>query len=264
VLPALVLGYYALALQPIHAGPHGMERAAADALFEGIRVPERDWIDRAVPAGAEVAALWTGRTHRFTVNQNELFSRSVGPVYTLGGPMPGGLPETIVTIDEETGEVRRGDGSVVRADYAFTDGSVALDGTALARDERLGLTLHRTGGELISTTSVQGVYNDQWSGPEVTYRRVRCEGGTLAVTVDSDPGLFDEQQQVTATTKDPRSTIVTFTRLRPRDTARLEIPLTPVDGVCTVVFAVAPTKVPGNGDDRELGVHFRAFEYRAP
>ena len=55
VLPAAVLGYFALAIQPIHAGPHGMERAAADALFEGIRVPDRDWIDRAVPDGAEVA-----------------------------------------------------------------------------------------------------------------------------------------------------------------------------------------------------------------
>ena len=38
LLPALVLGYFVLAIQPIQAGPHGMERAAADALFEGIRV----------------------------------------------------------------------------------------------------------------------------------------------------------------------------------------------------------------------------------
>lgn len=255
-LPALVLAYYALAVQPIHAGPHGMERAAADALFEGIRIPKRNWIDRAVPAGAEVAALWTGRTHRFTVNQNEFFSRSVGPVYTLGGPMPGGLPETIVTVDEQTGEIRRGDGSVVRADYAFTDGSVALDGTALARDERLGLTVYRTGGELISTTSVEGVYNDQWSGPEVTYRRVRCDGGSLIVTMDGDPGLFDEPQTVTARSGDAVSTA----HVQPRGSTRMTVPLAPVDGVCTVRFTVSPTKVPGGGDDRELGVHFRAFE----
>ena len=103
-----------LAIQPIHAGPHGMEQAAADALFEGIRVPQRDWIDAAVPGGAEAAVLWTGKTHRFTVNQNEFFSRRVGPVYTLGGPMPGGFPETIVTIDEATGEVQRQDGTIGR------------------------------------------------------------------------------------------------------------------------------------------------------
>jgi hypothetical protein len=260
VLPAAVLAYFALAIQPIHAGPHGMERASAEALFEGIRVPRRDWIDRAVPAGAEVAALWTGRTHRFTVNQNEFFSRSVGPVYTLGGPMPGGLPETPVTVDEQSGEIRRDDGSVVRAGYAFTDGSVALDGEPVARDGQLGLTLYRVGGPLISTTSVTGVYNDQWSGPEVTYRRVRCGGGTLRVTLDSDPGLFDAPQLVTATVG-ARTVRAPVT---PQGPTELTIPLTPRAGVCAVRFAITPTKVAGNGDDRELGVHFRAFDYRAP
>ncbi|MBA3476402.1 MAG: glycosyltransferase family 39 protein [Actinobacteria bacterium] len=268
VLPALVLAYYALAVQPIQAGPHGMERAAADALFEGIRVPGRDWIDRSVGRNADVAALWTGLPHHFTVNQNEFFSRSVGPVYTLGGPMPGGLPETAVTVDEESGEVRRGDGSTVRADYALTDGSVALDGEPVARDERLGLTLYRTNGQLISTTTVTGVYNDQWSGPKVTYRRVRCKGGTLTVTLDSDPGLFDEPQQVSATTggsvRGGAVGKIAYARLSLAETVRLPIQLVPDDGVCTVRFTVSPTKVPGGGDDRELGVHFRAFEYSAP
>ena len=36
-LPAVVLAYFAIAIQPIQAGPHGMEQAAAGALFEGIR-----------------------------------------------------------------------------------------------------------------------------------------------------------------------------------------------------------------------------------
>ncbi len=256
-LPALVLAYFALAIQPIQAGPHGMERAAADALFEGIRVPHRDWIDRAAGRDADVAALWTGRTHRFTVNQNEFFSRSVGPVYTLGGPMPGGLPETIVTVDEQTGEIRRDHGSVVSAQYAFTDGSVALDGVPVARDERLGLTLYRTNGPLISTTSVEGVYNDQWSGPVVEYRRVRCEGGTLTVVLEGDPGLSDVTQTVIAT-GGARGVVA---KVPPKETTRLSVPLRPVDGVCTVRFEIKPTKVPGGGDTRELGTHFRAFEY---
>lgn len=260
VLPAAILGYFALAIHPIHAGPHGMELAAAGALYEGIRVPQRDWIDRAVPDGAEVAALWTGKTHRFTVQQNEFSSRSVGPVYTLGGRMDGGFPETEVTVDERTGEVRNAAGEVVRAEYAFTDGSVALDGYALARDEQLGLTLYRTDGPLISTTSVTGVYNDQWSGPEVTYRRVRCDGGTLTVTLDSDPGLFDRTQTVEASSWDQSSII----RLQPSESTRLRVFLTSMDGVCTARFTVSPTKVPGGGDTRELGVHFRAFEYTAP
>ncbi|MGI9112027.1 MAG: glycosyltransferase family 39 protein [Gaiellaceae bacterium] len=260
VLPALVLGYFTLAIQPIHAGPHGMERAAADALFEGIRVPQRDWIDRSVPDGARVAVLWTGRTHRFTVHQNELFSRSVGPVYTLSGPMPGGFPETAVTVDERTGEVRRKDRAVATAEYALTDGSVALAGEPLARDERLGLTLYRTDGPLISTTSVTGVYNDQWSGAEVSYRRVRCAGGLVRVTIDSDPGLFDEPQVIEATSAGRRVAI----QLDPSESARLAAPLVPQNGVCTVRFTISPTAVPGGGDTRELGVHFRAFEYSSP
>ncbi|MBA2332560.1 MAG: hypothetical protein H0V94_07220, partial [Actinobacteria bacterium] len=260
VLPAAVLGYFALAIHPIQAGPHGMELAAAGALYEGIQRPKRDWIDRAIPGGAEVAALWTGKTHRFTVQQTEFFNRSIVPVYTLGGPMDGGFPETAVSVDESTGEVRGEDGTVVRAAYAFTDGSVALDGEPVARDERLGLTLYRTDGPLISTTSVTGVYNDQWSGPEVTYRRVRCEGGTLTATLDSDPGLFAVPQTVTATSGDNRA----FIRVEPVEATQLRVPLGSENGVCSVRFQVSPTKVPGGGDTRELGVHFRAFEYVAP
>jgi hypothetical protein len=261
VLPAAVLAYFALAMHPIHAGPHGMEQAAADARFEGINVPQRDWIDRAVGRDAEVAAVWTGLAHRLTIHQNEFFSRSVGPVYTLGGAMPGGFPETQVTVDKRTGELRRPDRSVVRADYALADGSLALAGVPVARDDRLGLTLYRTNGPLISTTSVAGVYNDQWSGPEVLYRRLRCGGGTLTVTLESDPGLFDAPQLVTARSGDgtqQKASVV------PGESRLFRVPLASVQGVCTVRFTISPTKVPGPDDPRELGIHFRAFDYAAP
>ena len=239
-----------------------MEQAAAGALFEAVRQQERDWIDKAVGADAEVAALWTGRTHRFTVNMLEFFNRSVREVYTLGGPMPGGLPETVVTVDEETGEIVRPDGSVVRAAYAYTDGSVALDGQPIDADSGLGLTLYRVGGPLVSTTSVEGVDNDLWSGPEVHYRRVRCRGGTLAVTVGSDPGLHKRRQTVAAygTRGNPRASV----SFRPQETATLRVPLVPVDDVCEVEFRITPTAVPGGGDRRELGARFLSFEYLAP
>ena len=268
VLPVTVLAYFVLAIQPISAGPHGMEQAARDALFEGIRTGDRDWIDDAVPEGATVAAVWTGKTHHFAVMQPEFFNRSVGPVYTLGGPMPGGLPEIPVSVDEKTGHLVRPNDAIVQADYAITDGSIALDGRPVARDERLGLTLYRTNGPLISLTAVTGVYNDQWSGPEVTYRRVRCRGGTLTVTVESDPGLFDEPQQVEATSSADRGATemsnVAWIKLPPGQQGKLRIRLMSEDGVCTVTFTVSPTKVPGSGDTRELGTHFRAFDYEAP
>ena len=262
VLPAAVLAYFVLATYPITRGEHGMEVAGAGALFQGIG-GERDWIDRA--AGEEdVAVLYTGLPDRFTVLQNEFFNRSVGPVYTTSGPMDGGLPETAVTVDEETGEVRRADGSVVRAAFALTDSSVTLDGDPVARDPRLPLTLYRVHGPLISTTFVEGVYNDQWSGPEVSYRRLRCRGGTLRVTLENDGGLFEGLQWVRAFSPSDAAAPTEVSRHRPGERGTLEVPLVPVEGVCTVRFEVSPTEVPGAGDTRELGTHFRAFEYERP
>jgi len=257
-LPAFVLVYFAVAIQPIHAGPHGIEQAAAGALYEGIS-GRRDWIDDAVD-GDDVAVLYTGLPHRFTVLQNEFFNRSVGRVYTSSGHMDGGLPETPVTVDDRTGEVRRLDGSVIRERYVLTDGSVSLDGMPVATDPRLGLTVYRTNGPLVSTTRVTGVYSDQWSGPEVTYRRMRCRGGSLAVTVEGDPSLSEEPQTVVATSG-RRRVVAT---VPPRELATLVVPLEPRAGVCFVRFAVSPTRVPGPQDLRELGTHFRAFEYNAP
>jgi hypothetical protein len=263
-LPALVLVYFAVVIQPIHAGPHGMEQAAAGGLFEGIRTGQRDWIDEAAGDGP-VAVLWTGKTNRFTVLMNEFFNRTVGPVYTLGGPMPGGLPETAVEVDERTGKIRRkSDGSVVDAPYVLTDGTVAIDGDPVAADELLGLTLYYVGGPLISTTAVTGVYNDLWSGPEVEYRRVRCKGGTLRVTVGSDPGLFHEPQTVRATSTgggDGRTIERTF---QPYENVTMRVPLFPDGDDCTVRFEISPTAVPGGGDNRELGARFLAFEYLKP
>ena len=60
--------------KPIWFGPYpyGVKQAGAGALFQGIRGAPRDWIDRAVPAGEEVAILYTGAADRFTVNINDL------------------------------------------------------------------------------------------------------------------------------------------------------------------------------------------------
>jgi hypothetical protein len=180
--------------------------------------------------------------------------------------VPGNLPETAVSIGAD-GIVHRADGSPVREEYVLTDGSVEPEGHPVARDRALGLTVYRTEGVLVSTTTIDGTYDDQWSGPEVTYRRVRCRGGTLTVTLESDPGLFQEPQQVTAETGARHSghpaMKASFVTLRPTERGSLTIRLVPERGVCTVRFTVRPTKVPGHGDDRELGIHFRAFEYRA-
>jgi hypothetical protein len=95
VLPALVLVYWVVAMKPIWFGPYpyGFKQAGAGALFQGIRGAPRDWIDRAVPAGSEVAVLYTGTADRFTVNMNEFFNRRVGQIYYTRNPTPGGVAE---------------------------------------------------------------------------------------------------------------------------------------------------------------------------
>ena len=148
VLPLIVLVYWLVASKPIWFGPYpyGVRQAGAGALFQGIRGVERDWIDRAVPGGADVAVLWTGRSDRFTVNQNEFFNRRVGQVYYTVAPTPGGVGELPVSVERRSGIVRLADGRPVRPGYLLTDGSVEPDAVPVARDPLLGMTVWRSPG----------------------------------------------------------------------------------------------------------------------
>ena len=262
VVPLLVLAYWVVVLKPIWFGPYpyGVRQAGAGALFQGIRGAPRDWIDAAVPAGADVAILYTGRADRFTVNENEFFNRAVGQVYFTAGPTPGGIGEIPVTVGARDGVVRLADGSAIAPGYLLADGSVEPEGTAVARDLGLGMTVWRIDGPLVlASTKVTGLYDDRWSGPTVTWTRKQCRGGTLTVSLSGDATLFPDGQTVTAAGGES-------VRVLPNRVARLTVPVRPRAGVCVARFAVAPTAVPrdvlpGSGDDRLLGTHFTAFAY---
>jgi hypothetical protein len=264
-LPLVVLAYYAAVFHPIWAGSHGVKQASAGAVFQGIRGVSRDWIDAALPADARAAVLWTGRADRFTVNQNEFFNRTVGPVYYLRQPTPGGVGETQVRIDRRSGLVRLPDGEPLAVEYLLTDGSVTPDGQVVARDDLLGTTLWRVDGDVVSTTSIRGLYpNDSWSGEAVTWRRRLCRGGELVVSLSSDPSLFESPQAVHAFVDGKR---VARAQLEPNTQAKLRVPLESGKDTCVVTFRVDPTAVPaevlaGSKDRRELGAHFNAFVYK--
>jgi hypothetical protein len=266
VVPLVLLGVFVVLSRPVWSGPHGVLRSGKGALFQGIRGVERGWIDRRVPGGDEVAVLWTGRADRFTVNQNEFFNASVGDVYYTSEPTPGGFGETPVRVDP-AGVLRTPTGGVVATPYALLDGSVTPDGEAVARDD-LGTTLWRLHGPLASLTRVTGLYpNDTWSGPEVTWTRLRCSGGRLRVQLHSDPTLFAGRlTEVLATV---RGRPVARKAVPPDGSVTLLVPLEPVDGRCVVRFSVSPTLVPadviaGNTDERELGAHFDSFVHVEP
>ncbi len=264
-LPLVVLAYYAAVFHPIWAGEHGVKQASAGAVFQGIRGVPRDWIDAALPGDARAAVLWTGRADRFTVNQNEFFNRTVGPVYYLRQPTPGGIGETGLRIDPRDGLVRLPSGDPLTVEYLLTDGSVTPDGEVVARDDLLGTTLWRVGGDVVSTTSVRGLYpNDSWSGETVTWKRRRCRGGELVVSLSSDPSLFESPQRVDAFVSGRR---VAGVRLDPNTASKLRVPLESGQETCVVTFRVTPTAVPadvlpGSIDRRELGAHFNVFDYQ--
>lgn len=268
-LPLLVLGLWILAIRPIWWGTHGFERFSEGALFQGIRTAERDWVDGALPSGQGAAFLWTGgQTDRLTVNQNEFFNRGVGPVYYVTDPTPGALPETRVDVDPRTGAVTLPGGEPVRDRFLLADSSFEPDGSRVAQDEGLGVTLWRVRTPLVSAVKVDGLYpSDTWSGAEVTYLRRRCQPGRLAVSLSSDPSLFLEPQTIVARSN---GEVVGRVRLRPEGRVVLGVPMAPEPGTseCRVVFSVSPTAVPeevtpgASTDDRELGAHFNRFVYR--
>lgn len=269
VLPLLVLGIWALSVRPIWWGTHGFERFARGALFQGIRTADRDWVDRARPDGAEAAFLWTGRTDRLTVNENEFFNRGVGQVYYVSYPTPGGLPEAKVRIDRDSGAVTTLDGRPVDDLFLLADSSFEPDGEALATDKGWGITLWRVNPPLVSAVHVDGLYpGDTWSGKTVSYVRRRCRPGRLFVALTSDPNLFLVPQTIIARAN---GKVIARARLAPARLLVLALPVTPSSGLtneCRVDFTVTPTAVPAevtageNPDARVLGAHFNRFVYR--
>jgi uncharacterized membrane protein len=267
MLPLLVLALWGVALKPIWWGTHGFERFSEGSLFQGIRASDRDWIDRALPSDVEAAFLWTGRADRLTVNQDEFFNRGVGSVYYLVDPTPGGLPESQVHVDRESGAVTLSGGTAVTDRYLVSDSSFEPDGRPIAHDKGWGITLWRVRPPLVSASRIDGLYpNDTWSGKRVSYLRRRCVAGRLLVFLSSDASLFLEPQTVVARSNGRE---VARIRIRPVGRVALDVPVRPAPGraQCQVDFTVTPTAIPAevtggqSKDRRVLGAHFEGFIY---
>ncbi len=263
VLPLLVFVYFAVSQKPIEGK---YRQTSILDLFQGITAAHPDWIDRAVGRDAEVTLIWSGNTDKYSVWENEFFNRSVRRFYYTSAPLAGDLPEQPLTVDRDTGLMRGPDGKVVRASYVLTDGSVDVGGQTVAQDVRKGILLLRIGGPLRQVSRVEGLYpQDTWSGPTVTYTRLGCRGGSVVVSLQSDPSLFTAPTTVTASVNGQEAGRVS---VPPSETRTLRVPLRPHGETCTATFRVAPTLVPSvvtkgaNPDPRELGAHFTRFTYR--
>jgi len=259
---ALVAVYFVCSSLVVENGRHGIRQTSVGSLFAGIRVAHPDWIDRAVGADASVAFVWhyTGETRPLW--NNEFFNRSVGDVYTVNGPdaADGGLPETPVR-ERRDGTLITAARAAPRVGYAVS--YIDLAGTPIARDP-IGLVLYRIDGPLVVLTRVTGLYPDTWAGRRVTYRRLRCAGGHLAVRLGTDEHLFATSQVVTATAG---GRVVGRIRVAPSEQPTLQVPLRPdARRTCSVSFTMAQLRVPalvqpGSKDTRRLGAHFFAIDF---
>jgi hypothetical protein len=263
VVPLLVFVYFGVSQKPI--GGKYRQTSILD-LFQGITAAHPDWVDRAVGGDAQVALIWSGNTDKYSVWENEFFNRSVRHFYYTSSPLQGDLPEKPLSTDPETGLMRGPDGKVVHADYVLTDGTVDVRGRVVAEDTRKGIVVRRVFGPLQQVSRVDGLYpQDTWSGREVTYTRHDCRGGSVVVTLQSDPSLFTKPTTVVASVGGRE---VARTQVAPTATKLLEVPLRTEGESCVVRFTVSPTALPKvvtkgqNPDPRELGVHFTRFTYK--
>ncbi len=263
VLPVLVLALYLVALQPVDART---KRASIGAVYQGITRPDRDWITAIVGSSDpnRVAVVWTGATDRLTVNENEFFNRDVGPIYTTNGAVPGGLAQTPIAVDRQSGRYLA-DGRTVHVQDVLVGPSISVAGRRIGADERKGLVLLRVDGPLRAAFLTNGIDADAWAGKTAVYRRFDCSGGSLRVTLGSDAQLFSSVQLVEAFVSGRRVASALVGPYLP-ETMRVPLARGP-RGACTVRFRVAETRVParvvpGSTDRRRLGIRFLSFRVR--
>ncbi len=257
VLPAMILGLYAVSLWAIESNPHGgIQHASEGALYGGTSEPDRDWIDAKLGHDARVGVVFDSRTmDKFTVWTNEFFNRSIRTVYDVAGPTPGSLPETPVAIDQRTGRIRG-----VTEPYVLSSQSLQLDEPPVLADARKGLAVYRVVRPLAVRSETTGLYGDLWSGPTATYTRFGCRSGqVLLVTVGDDAKL---QRRLTTLLANGRRYIVPHGAIE-----TFAVPLHAVGSRCNVHFAVGPVAQPssveaGSTDTRVLGLRFIKFAVR--
>ena len=191
----------------------------------------------------------------------------MGTVYSIAGPVLGGLPQTTLTVDAQAGVLRGPDGRPVRPRYLLVDEGFTPTGRVVARDESKEITLYELDGPVRAPEKVTGLYPDTWSTGRVRYTRHACRGGVLRVQLRGDPSLFTELQTITARID---GEVVVRVTMDPAEKKELVVPLQPRGESCVVTFSISPTGVPAeltrrlNTDMRVLGVHFDRLDYVKP
>ena len=140
-----------------------------------------------------------------------------------------------------TGYLRDAHDKTVRVQYVLADPSAQIAGTQIASDDGRGMVLYRVNGLLRTATQITGWYGDTWTDASVTWLQRGCTRGTLRVPVRSDPTLYAGVVQQIAISG---STTPFVFRLPSSAAKTIVVPLQPKGGVCTIHFAITPTRRP--------------------
>jgi len=252
-LPALVAAGFLVTWLPLQLWIHSFARLSTAAYLTGIGEP-RSWVDRAVPADADVTLVHTG-DNPYRGWENEFWNRSVRRVYDYAAPpLMAGVGEEQLTVEHATGRFLDPAGRPVRVQYVLADRNLQIAGTRVAVDAGRGMAVYHVDGVLRTEASVDGWYDDTWTGASFSWRRRDCTPGELRLPIRTSAGVA---QRVAVTGDVAKPFAVTF----PSESSRtVVVPVRPVQGVCTVRFAVSPPRTPP-ADPRTLGVLVGGFDY---
>ena len=117
-----------------------------------------------------------GHVDQFTIWENEIFSRTVGDIYTTD-LLSRGLAQTPVSIDRSTGYVRGPDGRRVPVSHVLTDATGEFGGTVVGED---GVKRWFS----IASTARCG----SWRSSTAFIRRTRGRGSASRTRATSAPG----------------------------------------------------------------------------
>jgi Dolichyl-phosphate-mannose-protein mannosyltransferase len=136
-------------------------RWQADTIARGFGTASsgRDWIDRAVTPGADVAEIWVPAAaacksdsppvvdKEASLWRNEFFNRSVGKAYYIGRAPADNLPAVGLRLAPD-GVASREDGKPLSPRYVLVDDAVRLRARVVAHDVATGSTLYQTSGRV--------------------------------------------------------------------------------------------------------------------
>lgn len=184
VLPTFVAAFLALSSYPVVTMLHNFSlglKSTAGSLGS------QSWIDQRIGAGNNASFLLGTTADSWTETlglwQNEFWNRSLGPVYNIGTPEPGGVADTPAQVSTRNGViVSTATGRPVRTRYVVSNMAFGLDGRLVGA--RPPFALYRTNGVLRVAEETSGIYGDGWAGADASYRRlVPTTLGHIKVTV---------------------------------------------------------------------------------